>query len=323
MPATLDGTAFRIDPTVVSWDFKPKVSSTKTVGGKVVQVYGVELGDLVIEGSFGRGGWEEQAAFLDRMKAAGDNQMEQFGREYPQPYRFFWPEKSWDMLVWLKAFSDGSGMIQLSNEIVAPKWRLTFHIVEDNSGLKKLATDEFIERLAAGIGWRQSEFNGPIDWANALSTWQTVGASNVRDFLNIAFGRGAQTPTGNQDVTGSESVPVTAGAASFDQVAAYAYQAGFRGEALVTAIAVSFAESGGRVDALGTNTNGSRDRGLWQINTIHGYTDQEMFNPVKNANVAFSISHGGTDWSPWYAWRDGKHEQFIPQARAAAAKMGA
>src|SRR5688500_1335097 len=45
--------------------------------------------------------------------------------------------------------------------------------------------------------------------------------------------------------------------------------AGFDGENLVVAVAVAMAESRCDPSARGVNTNGSIDRGLWQINSIH------------------------------------------------------
>lgn len=71
------------------------------------------------------------------------------------------------------------------------------------------------------------------------------------------------------------------------------------------AAAIALAESGGRSDAINTsNRNGTVDRGLWQINSIHG--SQSTFDPLSNARAAVAISKGGTDWRPWcVAWSDG------------------
>src|SRR4051812_26114165 len=88
------------------------------------------------------------------------------------------------------------------------------------------------------------------------------------------------------------------------QVAGYASAAGFRGSALTTAVAVAHAESGFDADASHTNTNGTIDRGLWQINSIHG--SDSTLDPAANAQAAYKISKGGTDWKPWCtAWSDG------------------
>lgn len=72
------------------------------------------------------------------------------------------------------------------------------------------------------------------------------------------------------------------------------------------AAAIAMAESGGNPNAVNSsNSNGSTDRGLWQINSIHG--SQSTLDPVANARAAVAISKGGTDWRPWcVAWSNGK-----------------
>ena len=102
-------------------------------------------------------------------------------------------------------------------------------------------------------------------------------------------------------------------------VAALARQAGFRGQALITAIAVAGAESGFRSHASNRNTNGSIDRGYWQINSVHG--SQSTFSPTGNARAAFSISSGGRNWHPWVTYNTGAYRRYLNQARAAAGSI--
>ena len=54
-----------------------------------------------------------------------------------------------------------------------------------------------------------------------------------------------------------------------DQVAQAAYGVGIKGNALVDAIAIAKAESNFVFEAVHNNANGSVDRGLLQINSIH------------------------------------------------------
>lgn len=72
------------------------------------------------------------------------------------------------------------------------------------------------------------------------------------------------------------------------------------------AAAIAMAESGGNSDAVNSsNSNGTVDRGLWQINSIHG--GQSTLDPLANARAAVGISKGGTDWRPWcVAWSNGR-----------------
>lgn len=100
---------------------------------------------------------------------------------------------------------------------------------------------------------------------------------------------------------------------NFFEVASLASASGFPGPELHTAVAVAYAESLGDAEAVAKNRNGSKDSGLWQINSIHGYSD--LKNPHMNAQAAFEVwSHTG--WTAWYAHtpRGGEYgsgERFI------------
>lgn len=81
-------------------------------------------------------------------------------------------------------------------------------------------------------------------------------------------------------------------------------QAGGNPAAAPIAAAIAEAESGGNPNAAPVNTNGSTDRGLWQINSVHG--SQSTFDPLGNAMAAVQISQNGATWAPWCtAWSDG------------------
>ena len=85
---------------------------------------------------------------------------------------------------------------------------------------------------------------------------------------------------------------------SFQQLKDLWIQAGGSPTFADMAAAVAMAESGGRSDAVNNNNNdGSIDRGLWQINSVHG--KQSTFDPMNNARAAVGISNGGTNWRPW------------------------
>lgn len=180
--AVFAGRTFRLDPDSVRWSFKSKISDVATVGGKVIQVYGTTISDMTVTGSFGVGGWQQQAEFLQQMKSIGQEQAMSGraarGIAQRQPYRFSYPPRGWEFLVYLKAYEDPGGApkaIRLAADVINPKWKLVFHIVEDNSGLKKVAQDAYIARLSKGIGWRQTEFNGPT---GETMLGQMVGTNN-------------------------------------------------------------------------------------------------------------------------------------------------
>ncbi len=97
---------------------------------------------------------------------------------------------------------------------------------------------------------------------------------------------------------------------SAQQIAQLAYNAGFRGNDLNTAVAIALAESGGNPSAYNPEAaagtpQGHGSRGLWQI---YGYVHPEYdgnhaFNPQVNAQAAYKIyrQSGGrfTAWSTY------------------------
>lgn len=86
---------------------------------------------------------------------------------------------------------------------------------------------------------------------------------------------------------------------------------GFEGKALKTAWAIVMKESGGRPMAHNGNAStGDNSYGLFQINMIGSLgadrrekfelkQNEELFNPVRNAEIAFFMSDGGADFGAW------------------------
>ena len=89
------------------------------------------------------------------------------------------------------------------------------------------------------------------------------------------------------------------------------YYVGFRGERLRQAWAVAKKESNGRPLAFnGNHKTGDSSYGMFQINMIDNLgpdrrtkfdlkSNAELFNPVKNAEIAYYMTRGGEDWSSW------------------------
>jgi hypothetical protein len=86
---------------------------------------------------------------------------------------------------------------------------------------------------------------------------------------------------------------------------------GFKGNDLVVAWAVAKKESNGRPLAFNDNhKTGDSSYGMFQINMIDSLgpdrrtkfdleSNAELFNPVKNAEIAYYMTNGGDDWSSW------------------------
>ena len=72
------------------------------------------------------------------------------------------------------------------------------------------------------------------------------------------------------------------------------------------AASIAMAESGGQQGATDNNTNGSTDRGYWQMNSIWGA--QSTYDAAGNARAAVQISGNGTNWSPWVTFNNGAYQ---------------
>jgi hypothetical protein len=324
----------------------------------VIQLYGVEWGDLVVQGQFGAGGWREQAIFFKHIQSlvlgTASAQIQQIlpDKSLINPsgsVRFVFPLLNYDFMVFIKKYQSVEGMaVELYNENINPTWQLTMTIDNDNAGLQKIASDQYIARLAQGLGYKTNQgYNGPVTSdpgaANDLQSFvQNYSTDqNLYNTFEQNFGGSSGSATGSGPATGSSSTnPNTSGAQTLTpgQIAQNAIQVGFTGPNLVIAIAIALAESGGRTWAINNDSNGSQDQGVWQINTVHmsqfaGMTvdpnstpgsgtassgTSSMFNPLNNAKAAFSISSSGTNWSPWSTYGSGAYQQYLATAQQAA-----
>jgi hypothetical protein len=87
---------------------------------------------------------------------------------------------------------------------------------------------------------------------------------------------------------------------------------GFRGESLRQAWGVAMKESTGRPRSHNDNpATGDNSYGLFQINMIGSLgparlkqfdleKNSDLFDPVRNAEIAFFMSNGGKNWSAWH-----------------------
>jgi surface antigen len=109
------------------------------------------------------------------------------------------------------------------------------------------------------------------------------------------------------------------------QVQKIAAGAGFTGNNLNIAVAIAQAESGFRADATNTNKDGSIDRGLWQINSVHTEYIPTLLlaDTAYNASAAWTISRNGTNWTPWSTYTSGAYKKFLAAGVPTAATVKA
>jgi hypothetical protein len=98
------------------------------------------------------------------------------------------------------------------------------------------------------------------------------------------------------------------------QLIADAQKAGFTGSSANTISAIAEAESGG--NPLASNTVGNSagtDRGVLEINSFYHseVSNACAFDPQCAFDAAFTISSGGTNFTPWTTFTSGAYQQFL------------
>lgn len=129
------------------------------------------------------------------------------------------------------------------------------------------------------------------------------------------------TPDVNTSPTGS--APKSKKPLPKDSLMSIIQQAGFSGEAARIAYAVAKAESSGDANQLTDNPRtGDLSYGLFQINMLGSMgpdrrkayklnSNNDLFDPLTNAKIAYRMSKGGQNWSPWTAYKNGAYKQFL------------
>lgn len=191
---------FRLNPTQVDWNFQIDTAVTETVGGRVVQVLGASLSDLIIRGSFGeRRGTNHTLSrdyaehFLATMKqmAAFQSRDATRHRRMHTPATFSFPAKNWRFQVYVKDLTDPDGGGSITHRpgkysydyvltlMVHADLSDTSHILGRSNGdlntKKDKAVAAYMSRISDGIGWHASEYNGPLQ-ATDIVTRPGAGA---------------------------------------------------------------------------------------------------------------------------------------------------
>lgn len=152
--------------------------------------------------------------------------------------------------------------------------------------------------------------DGPTStFANAVggSPWGTSGSDLTSVLQQYGWYSTQPGPGGKQAAaqTNNGYTP-SAGQVTFTyaQLEGIWISAGGNPQNAAMAAAIAMAESGGNSQASNSNTNGTIDRGLWQINSSNG--SGSSFDIMTNARTAVSMSQNGSNWRPWCtAYSDG------------------
>jgi hypothetical protein len=165
----------------------------------------------------------------------------------------------------------------------------------------------------------------PQDIPERVAKWQTA---KTKPLTPAGATEGEFTPEASAGFTAGEG-----GTLSAPEAAKYLAAAGFTGDALVTAVAVAMGESGLNTAAMGdtsiTGGGWGPSVGLMQIRSrtagdeANGWRDgSRLTDPMFNAQAAFAISNGGTNFGPWTVYTAGIYQQHLEEAKRAVAAMG-
>lgn len=143
-------------------------------------------------------------------------------------------------------------------------------------------------------------------------------------------GSSASSPAGGGglgDATFTSIGPPANGSAySDDELVWIVKNGGWTGDDVAIGVAIIKAESGGNPGAVNVaNGDGSVDRGLWQINSVHDGTlpGQNRFDPAVSTQLARGIYRDAGGWTPWSTFSyHGTYSQHMDAARAAVSRGG-
>lgn len=109
--------------------------------------------------------------------------------------------------------------------------------------------------------------------------------------------------------------PSASGTYSYNQLRSLWIKAGGGRSWSYVMAAIAMAESHGNPHAHHVDSNGSVDYGLWQINSVHGYTPQSSYDPEKNAKQAVAVfkSSGPGAWS---TYKNGDYKKYMPSGKS-------
>lgn len=164
----------------IQWGYGLNTQTTPTYGGEVVQILSAYIDDLTIEGDLRNYAKMEKLYewFLVYMQSAT-----QSGNFVDSPVIMKYPERGWRMAIRPLALPG----FRLGTEVVAPSWQLTANVVEADTEMVALTTEQAIKhgfdfnRLHAGIGYDQDNpFTDPFSKKSTYNPEESLG--EVSDF---------------------------------------------------------------------------------------------------------------------------------------------
>jgi Lysozyme like domain len=111
-----------------------------------------------------------------------------------------------------------------------------------------------------------------------------------------------------------------------DQIVNAAQSVGFSASGAQTIAAIALAESRGDTGAISPlNSNGTRDYGIVQINSVHfsegAISQAQALQPIASLAYALRLSDNGTNFAPWSTFTSGAYRPFLSSVSSSSATI--
>jgi hypothetical protein len=162
-----DSLTFRTNPNEITWDYELITHIEETYGGRVVQILGVKMDNLVIKVDCGQGGWPYAMRVIGFMRDLMVNQ-----RNGNSPATLTYTTRNWNMKVFALNVPFMDSVTETVREL-----ELNFNIQEDIAGTNiSQSISDALMALQNSIGWTPNVFNN-----SAPSLLNTVSDPNANN----------------------------------------------------------------------------------------------------------------------------------------------
>jgi cell wall-associated NlpC family hydrolase len=184
------------------------------------------------------------------------------------------------------------------------------------------------QRKSAAAGLKARQDAQRSQWAQQdiarqyqVAMWKQQQAALQRqrelDAAAKQYGQQAQQAAGRSGYTQTAGATVTGNVGQYsnpqyNQIATWARQAGWSEQDIPTVIGIAMAESSGNPGAVNnSNSNGTSDYGLMQINSSHGdlLKSGSWSDPVANMRMAKAV-YDSQGWGAWTTYNSGAAAKF-------------
>lgn len=181
---------FRTNPNEIWWSYTLNTHVEQTYGGRVVQILGTRMEDLIVKIDCGNGGW----AYLTKVVNFIRNMMLEQRKDGGKSGVFSYTTRRWRLKVFALSVPFQDQVTATTREL-----ELRFKVVEDLTGqMTQMSLNSELARLQDGIGFKKSPYNDPNLSANNPLPHEGPKGISVTDALGAispALGEAAKAIT--------------------------------------------------------------------------------------------------------------------------------